>query len=653
MNKLEEAYEYLNGEEINAKLAEKIYLEVYESNAFSQADKAEAAIQLGYLYSGIFDDPNEGIAFKNIQKSKTYFRLAYVKGNREAKLELALLYCKDKTSMIEELEFAIDTLISQQFAKTYKKEAIDAIKNYYNKVVCNDVDDLLNIFKKLSDFQSKTKEREIYNVLLSCKKRIAITISEILLSEIESVKDCNEAKRILFDINDDNVVGGAIGELNVRIVKFELDDFNDINKIEKIEKDIKRFDRHESYELYNLFSDLLNLKIATSYAYGINRAPLDYAKAIKHFINIRSSSTLNKADDEIEKLIQGFIIKGNFELALSFVAILKNDRTRAEFKSLINKKEEAIAFYKTLEKANSGSEEAKLQLASYYLTGFGVQANKERAIEIYKELYYSSNPKPAFDALFKVLVGTELKGLLKEAKERGIEFNRDEQAKYNDFFVVPKANVVRTPPVVYKNDYFDLFEPSSFGGMSQKYRDILAQELKRRSITKLIHFTSESNLHGIKRLGGILSRKQLSKHPEIQYSVTDENRLDGELNGISISITKPNSFMLDQKIENGQIIKPCIIEIRAELLLDPNIRFIFCESNAARYDKNKGPLFKDFLRMFQNSEPITFRSRSGVVKSMTRQDLWRRDNETTDEQAEILVEGMIPMKYIIGAHRYR
>ena len=107
--------------------------------------------------------------------------------------------------------------------------------------------------------------------------------------------------------------------------------------------------------------------------------------------------------------------------------------------------------------------------------------------------------------------------------------------------------------------------------------------------------------------------------------------------------------MLKQKIKNGQIKDPYIIKIKPELLLDPNIRFIFCEGNAARFDGKKGSKYEDFLRMFQDTDPITFISRDGEIQSKTREELTRKNNETTDGQAEILVEGKIPFKYIIGS----
>ena len=130
------------------------------------------------------------------------------------------------------------------------------------------------------------------------------------------------------------------------------------------------------------------------------------------------------------------------------------------------------------------------------------------------------------------------------------------------------------------NDFFDFLQTSSFGYLSINDRELIAKELKRRKITELIHFTSKSNLNSIKKLGGILSRKQLSERSDTHYSFTDENRFDGELNGISVSITRPNYFMLRQKIENGQIKEPYIITIKAELLLNPNMRFVFYDGNA-------------------------------------------------------------------------
>ena len=205
---------------------------------------------------------------------------------------------------------------------------------------------------------------------------------------------------------------------------------------------------------------------------------------------------------------------------------------------------------------------------------------------------------------------------------------------------------------VLPNDFFDFLQTSSFRYLSINDRELIAKELKRRKITELIHFTSKSNLNSIKKLGGILSRKQLSERSDTHYSFTDENRFDGELNGISVSITRPNYFMLRQKIENGQIKEPYIITIKAELLLNPNMRFVFYDGNASSPDKNKGSTYKDFLRMFQNDKPVIFTSKDGTLQSKTREELFRKENETTDGQAEILVEGIIPFEYITSAYKF-
>ena len=149
-------------------------------------------------------------------------------------------------------------------------------------------------------------------------------------------------------------------------------------------------------------------------------------------------------------------------------------------------------------------------------------------------------------------------------------------------------------------------------------------------------------------MGGIFSREQLDRKCKGKFSFTDDQRLDGELNGISISVTTPNSFMLRHKLRNGLIEDPIIIEIKPDILWDPNMRFIFCEGNAARKDKNKGSDYNDFKKMFQDDYPLVFSDSFGFLKSMTRDELYRSDNETTDEQAEILVEGKIPFSYIIG-----
>ncbi len=644
MTKLEKASAFIDDDKI--KEAEELYLEIFNDKYSFLNDKNEAALELGYIYLGDFDDIENNIVFKDLNKAKYYFRVAYIKGLYEAKLELALIYTLDKGSMTEEMEFAIDTLLSSKYENIYKNECINLINNYIDRVWKDSLNtlELDQLFKLLSSYESKSKNKDVIKTIHSYRKKISKLVSEKLLSEVSSVGECYKAKSILYDLNIDNVVGGAIGKLNEEIVRFEIVDFNDINKAEKIFYDIRRFDKKETSKLSTLFNDSLYLKLAVSYAYGRNNAPINYGKSIEYFSKITTNVLINKANEKLEEIIKDLVTKGEFKYALLFVDSLSDDKEKEEIRNLINKKDEAIKFYKVLERANEGSLEDKLKLASFYKDGFCVERDYQKSFEMYFEILFEYKSKEAFDELFDFYSCCEDDiepdmleiDFLQYGKDSNIEFNEEEKEMYDS---------LRQMFAKYDKNI------TSFIKMDDIDRSNLAKEIKRRGITKLVHFTSEDNLASILKMGGILSRKELDKHPGVEYSITDYNRFDEELNGISISITRPNEYMLNYKIRKGLIENPYIIDIRPELLLDPDMKFLFCESNAARKDKHKGSFYKDFLRMFQDDEPV--RNSKGYITSAERKYLYLDDNLTTDIQAEILVECKIPMKYIIGAHKYK
>ena len=643
MTKLEKASIYIDDDKI--KEAEELYLEIFNDKYSFLNDKNEAALELGYIYLGEFDDRENNIIYKDLNKAKYYFRVAYIKGLYEAKLELALIYSLDNGVMTEEMEFALDTLLSSKYENSYKNDCINLINNYINRVWTDSLntEELISLFNKLSSYESKSKNNDIIKLIHSYRKKISKLVSEKLLSEVSSVEECYKAKSILHELNIDNVVGEAIGKLNEEIVRFEIVDFTDVSEASKIFYDIRRFDKKETSKLSTLFNDTLNLKLAVSYAYGRNKASINYGKSIEYFSKITSNAVIIKANEKLEEIIKDLVTKGEFKYALLFVDLLSDDNEKEEIRNLINKKDEAIEFYKVLERANEGSLEDKLKLASFYRDGFCVERDYQKSFDMYQEILFEYKSKEAFDKLYEFyqIYEDEIEPSLSEidflqfGKDLNIEFTEEEKEDY-DF---------------YRKIFARAETNSSFIKMDDIDRSNIAKEIKRRGITKLVHFTSEDNLASILKMGGILSRKELEKHPNIKYSITDKNRYDDELNGISISITKPNEYMLDYKIRKGLIKNPYIIDIRPELLLDPDINFLFCESNAARRDKNKGSFYRDFVQMFQEDEPV--RNSRGYIRTLNREYLYLDDNLPTDAQAEILVEGKIPVKYIIGAHKYK
>lgn len=158
--------------------------------------------------------------------------------------------------------------------------------------------------------------------------------------------------------------------------------------------------------------------------------------------------------------------------------------------------------------------------------------------------------------------------------------------------------------------------------------------LKERGITELLHFTNIKNIPSIVTNGGLWPR---SEHHELgivaEYS--DEIRLDNRLNATSLSLSFPNYRMLYQKLRQNNS-DYAILVFDSTLLYEENEKTFFYYSNAA---SNNGRMLsgcdiKSFNRLFDT------RLRRNTVPQ----------NYTTDSQAEILIEGIVDIKYVKEIH---
>lgn len=167
--------------------------------------------------------------------------------------------------------------------------------------------------------------------------------------------------------------------------------------------------------------------------------------------------------------------------------------------------------------------------------------------------------------------------------------------------------------------------------------------LDQRGIKYLLHFTSADNVESIKKYG-ILSVEELNRRG-ISFTCNDSNRLDNELDYISLSVTTINRQLLGSYIHTGRIKNVQVVWISASILYEEidNPR-IYCDRNAAATSCEKGTSFSDLQNMFQDS--LSYTTTIGE-RDYDRERDGRANNEPTDPQAEILFKGCIPTKYIL------
>ena len=177
----------------------------------------------------------------------------------------------------------------------------------------------------------------------------------------------------------------------------------------------------------------------------------------------------------------------------------------------------------------------------------------------------------------------------------------------------------------------------------QTFREIVQKVVEERRIRCLYHYTNIANLNEI-LWNGILSQEQLERRG-IDHHSNDPDRLDGQLDGISLSVGFPNykTFYLKRKNAESDPRVPqewAVLALRPELLWE--LPCAFNASNAASRRMTDIPLEERqrpeaFGQMF---EDLPDHKRSAMTA----------DWQTTDPQAEVLVFGAIPPQYILYAN---
>lgn len=162
--------------------------------------------------------------------------------------------------------------------------------------------------------------------------------------------------------------------------------------------------------------------------------------------------------------------------------------------------------------------------------------------------------------------------------------------------------------------------------------------LSSRGVTRLCHFTKlQSFTHIITSPEGILSSDSIRQDTK---NVLDSARYDGELDHVCCSIQYPSSWFLNKAIERNsdQIFKDFIV-LYIDLSILNEREAKYCPCNSSR--ENGAYICSDM-----DSIDSIF---AGVVRTFK----YPRSPKMlqccpTDGQAEILIKGNIPPKYITG-----
>ncbi|EFE3693789.1 DUF4433 domain-containing protein [Escherichia coli] len=166
----------------------------------------------------------------------------------------------------------------------------------------------------------------------------------------------------------------------------------------------------------------------------------------------------------------------------------------------------------------------------------------------------------------------------------------------------------------------------------------LQEVIQQRNITRLFHFTHSDNLSSILE-NGLLSRSELDDEVnEYSYDFNDEDRIDGHLDAICLSISFPNAkmFWKYRSLKPGNWV---ILEINPSILWTKNCAFY--PTNAA----SNNVRFNDLELMKGN---VAFSALFSDEVFGIQRDANLPSEYTTDVQAEVLVFEKIDPSYIVN-----
>ncbi|MEW2912305.1 DarT ssDNA thymidine ADP-ribosyltransferase family protein [Leisingera sp. JC11] len=168
--------------------------------------------------------------------------------------------------------------------------------------------------------------------------------------------------------------------------------------------------------------------------------------------------------------------------------------------------------------------------------------------------------------------------------------------------------------------------------------------LRDRQVTQLLHFTQVSNLPSILE-HGLVPRSILDDN-KVNYAWSDPWRLDDQLNSISLSVTCFNWKMFSAVRKRINHADWAVLAIDAMILPGAKCRFYARNAASGEYTRSN----KSYRSVFAFEEMFEDRSPYGSFKgSSYRTESNLQSNMTTNPQAEILYEGVIPIHSITEA----
>ncbi|WP_454659079.1 DarT ssDNA thymidine ADP-ribosyltransferase family protein [Bosea beijingensis] len=172
--------------------------------------------------------------------------------------------------------------------------------------------------------------------------------------------------------------------------------------------------------------------------------------------------------------------------------------------------------------------------------------------------------------------------------------------------------------------------------------DAIRKDVLTRGITRLCHFTPSRSLAHILAGGlGILPSRQLLEEERQLFNPTDLERLDGHVDHVCCSIEYPNAWYLDRARSKERLFLDWVVLFtRPDILAAEST--LFCPRNAAA---DRGAHIAGGYDAYDSMFAPSIRGASGRTFARS---LFQLSCSPTDDQAEVLVAGSIPLKDLLA-----
>ena len=188
--------------------------------------------------------------------------------------------------------------------------------------------------------------------------------------------------------------------------------------------------------------------------------------------------------------------------------------------------------------------------------------------------------------------------------------------------------------------------------MKLNYKEFI-EEIRKKNIEYLIHFTPTLNLYSILEQKKIMSRAILENLDLEQFDIldyiqfTDDIRYDDK-NYINLSLSGPNTFLFSkfrQKTLNDITVNWCVLMIKPMHIYDSETLFSVTNaaSNAAKNQYGITGDIHKFKQLFSDELKICTSSGVRIIKRGNIANKY-----PTDVQAEVLVKDSIPLESVIS-----